>query len=93
LKSWGLDCEDENSSISLEVYERMYEDSFLIGGKTLQLFIMMIIDSVDDEFYLKLDLWEDIKYKWCTYCLKPGDRTKTVVPMLHLGNHKSRSLK
>ena len=64
LKSWGLDCEDENSSISLEVYDRMYEDSFLIGGNKLQLFIMVMIDSVDDEFYLKLDSWKDIEYQW-----------------------------
>jgi intracellular septation protein A len=65
--SWGLDCEDEYSSVSLEVYDRIYEDSFLVGGNKLQSFIMMMIDSVDDEFYLKLDLWEDIEYRWCTY--------------------------
>lgn len=61
--SWGLDAEDEWSSVSGPVYSKMVEEA---EKKNLLLarFIGRAINATDGDFYLKDCRWSDLWNSW-----------------------------
>lgn len=64
LKSWGLDAEDDNASLSSSTYSKMIDEASKVGGKALCSFLASIVDATDGEFYINVTTWEEVTEAW-----------------------------
>jgi hypothetical protein len=64
LRSWGLDAEDDDASISESVYRKMLAEAANVGKDKLQSFCEAMIDATDGDFYINVTTWQEVSEAW-----------------------------
>lgn len=64
LKSWGLDPTTESNIPYPEVYTRMCNEAYEVGGDKLEAYISSITDTTDSQTYIALETWLACEQYW-----------------------------